>query len=112
MYSLRSTKLYKGLAFRRHTRGRDCEAGSPFPSASALGRISSSELRDGTRPSVLAQSRRILLVVLRRSRSFIIHHSSFIILNWAPPHMQSYSPLIASEMNKSTPWEVLSVREV
>ncbi len=37
---------------RRHTRGRDCEAESSFPSASALGRISSSELRDGTRDSV------------------------------------------------------------
>ena len=30
MYSLRSTKLYKGAAFRRHTRGRDCEAESPW----------------------------------------------------------------------------------
>ena len=45
---------------------------------------------------VLRKARRILallvlnpLAVLRRSRSFIIHHSSFIIPNWAPSHVQS-----------------------
>ncbi len=81
MYSLRSTKLYKGLAFRRHTRGRDCEAGSPFPSASAFGRISSSELLDGTRDSVLALKNMQCFHMLRRCVSF----------SWAKPSVTKSS---------------------
>ena len=74
------------LAFRWHTRGRDCEAESPFPSASALGRISSSELRDGTRDSVLALNhmKSFTLAVLR-----VAPFSCILCILWFP-HLQSF----------------------
>ena len=39
MYSLRSTKLYKGAAFRRHAWGKLAQQGFSFPSASARAHI-------------------------------------------------------------------------
>ena len=60
-------------AFRRHTRGRDCEAGSPI----------ASELLDGTRPSVLALKIHAVLHTGNSARSTLFEYFEYFVVSFS-----------------------------